>query len=116
MHGSQCESPLLERRLAYEFNVLLSVTAVYLALLGLGFIFAPQTIGVGAIPADAVPALIAYLRMFGPAFLGIAVLNRLLETISESALWRVILNVESRLMPDPVMLPVTELHRGTISE
>ncbi len=26
-------------------------------------------------------------------------------TISESALWRVILNVESRLMPDLVMVP-----------
>jgi hypothetical protein len=58
-----------------KLNVLLSVTAVYLAVLGLGFIFAPQTIGAGAVPADAPPALIAYLRMFGPAFLGIAVLN-----------------------------------------
>jgi hypothetical protein len=58
-----------------KLNVLLSTTAAYMALLGLGFIFAPQTIGIGAVPADASPALIAYLRVFGSTFLGIAVLN-----------------------------------------
>ena len=58
-----------------KLKVLLSITAVYLALLGLGFIFAPQAIGTGAVPQDAPDALIAYLRMFGPPFLGIAVLN-----------------------------------------
>lgn len=58
-----------------KLNVLLGMTAVYMALLGLGFIFAPQAIGVGAVPADAPAALIAYLRVFGSTFLGIAVLN-----------------------------------------
>ena len=58
-----------------KLNVLLSITAVYMALLGLGFIFAPQAIGIGAVPADAPAALIAYLRLFGSTFLGIAVLN-----------------------------------------
>lgn len=58
-----------------RLDTLLGITAVYLALLGLGFIFAPAAIGTGAVPADAPPALIAYLRMFGPPFLGIAVLN-----------------------------------------
>jgi hypothetical protein len=58
-----------------KLNVLLRITAVYMALLGLGFIFAPQAIGIGAVPADAPAALIAYLRVFGSTFLGIAVLN-----------------------------------------
>jgi hypothetical protein len=58
-----------------KLNLLLSITAVYMGLLGLGFIFAPQKIGVGAVPADAPAALIAYLRVFGSTFLGIAVLN-----------------------------------------
>jgi hypothetical protein len=61
--------------LLMKLNVLLSITAVYMALLGLGFIFAPQAIGTGAVPADAPAALIAYLRVFGSTFLGIAVLN-----------------------------------------
>jgi hypothetical protein len=58
-----------------KLNLLLGITAVYLALLGLGFIFAPQTIGAGAVPENPPDALIAYLRMFGPIFLGVAVLN-----------------------------------------
>jgi hypothetical protein len=58
-----------------KLNVLLGITAVYLAILGIAFIVVPLAAGAGAVPADAPPALIAYLRMFGPPFLGIAVLN-----------------------------------------
>jgi len=58
-----------------KLNILLGIAAVYMAVVGLGFIFAPQTIGRGAVPADASAALIAYLRIFGSPFLGIAVLN-----------------------------------------
>lgn len=58
-----------------KLNVLLGIAAIYTALVGLGFIFAPLTIGRGAVPPDASDALIAYLRIFGSPFLGIAVLN-----------------------------------------
>lgn len=58
-----------------KLKLLFSITAVYMGLLGLGFIFAPREIGIGAVPADAPAALIAYLRVFGSTFLGIAVLN-----------------------------------------
>lgn len=58
-----------------KLSVLLTVTAVYMAILGLGFIFAPEAIGVGAVPPDPPDALVAYLRVFGGPFLGIAVLN-----------------------------------------
>jgi hypothetical protein len=58
-----------------RLKILLSFTATYMAVLGLGFIFAPLAIGRGAVPADAPAALIAYLRVFGGTFLGIAVLN-----------------------------------------
>jgi hypothetical protein len=58
-----------------ELRVLLSIAAIYMALVGFGFIFAPQAIGIGAVPTDASAALIAYLRLFGSPFLGIAVLN-----------------------------------------
>ena len=56
-------------------RILLSIVAIYMALVGLGLIFAPQRFGVGAVPPDASAALIAYLRLFGSPFLGIAVLN-----------------------------------------
>ena len=58
-----------------ELRILLSIAAIYLALVGLGLIFAPQAFGTGAVPTDASAALLAYLRLFGSPFLGVAVLN-----------------------------------------
>jgi hypothetical protein len=58
-----------------KLSALLSIAAAYMGLAGLGFIFAPQAFGTGAVPADASEALIAYVRLFGSPFLGIAVLN-----------------------------------------
>ena len=58
-----------------RLKLLLSISAIYMALLGLGFIFAPQAIGIGAVPADASAALIAYLRVFGSTFIAIALMN-----------------------------------------
>ena len=58
-----------------KLKFLLTVPAIYLAVLGIGFMLVPQQIGIGAVPADASPALIAYLRIFGGPCLGIAVLN-----------------------------------------
>jgi len=46
-----------------------------MGLVGLGLIFAPQAFGVGAVPADASAAMIAFLRLWGGPLLGIGVLN-----------------------------------------
>lgn len=58
-----------------QLRILLGIAAVYMALAGLGFIFAPLAAGVGAVPTNPSAELIAYLRLFGSPFLGIAVLN-----------------------------------------
>ena len=58
-----------------KLNTLLIISAIYMALLGLGFVFAPQAIGIGALPVEASTALVAYLRVFGSTFIAIAVLN-----------------------------------------
>lgn len=58
-----------------KLKVLLSIAAAYMALVGLGMIFVPYQFGIGAVPADASPALIAFLRIFGGPCIGIAVLN-----------------------------------------
>lgn len=58
-----------------KLRILFSIAALYMAAAGLGFIFAPRTFGAGAVPADASAALVAYLRLFGSPFLGIAVLD-----------------------------------------
>lgn len=56
-------------------KAVLSIAAAYMALVGLGMMFVPHQFGVGAVPADASPALIAFLRIFGGPCIGIAVLN-----------------------------------------
>jgi hypothetical protein len=58
-----------------RLRILLSIAAIYMALVGLGLIVAPQAIGMGAVRTAASDALVAYLRLFGSPFLGIAVLN-----------------------------------------
>lgn len=56
-------------------RILLSIAAIYMALVGLGLIFAPDAFGTGAVPSDPSPELIAFLRLWGSPLLGIAVLN-----------------------------------------
>lgn len=58
-----------------QLKTLLSIAAIYLGLVAIGYIFIPKTFGVGAVPTDASAALIAYLRLFGSPLLGIAVLD-----------------------------------------
>jgi hypothetical protein len=58
-----------------KLNAVLTVSAIYLGVLGVGFMLAPRQIGIGAVPLDPSPELVAYLRVLGGPFLGIAVLN-----------------------------------------
>ncbi len=53
----------------------LMISAIYLAMVGLALMFAPLQFGIGAVPADAAPELVALLRLLGGPFLGIAALN-----------------------------------------
>ena len=58
-----------------RIKLLLTMSAAYLAAVGLALLFAPLAFGVGAVPPDASPELIALLRLLGGPFVGIAVLN-----------------------------------------
>jgi hypothetical protein len=58
-----------------NLKTLLTVSAIYLGLVGLGVMLVPQQFGIGAVPPDASPALIAFLRVFGGPLAGIAVLD-----------------------------------------
>lgn len=53
----------------------LTISAIYLALVGLALMFFPVQFGRDAVPTDAAPELLALLRLLGGPFLGIAVLN-----------------------------------------
>jgi hypothetical protein len=67
-----------------KLKAALTISAIYLAILGIGFMFVPRQIGLGAVPADASPPLVAYLRIFGGPCLGIAVLNWLARNAEPS--------------------------------
>lgn len=69
-----------------KLKPVLTVAAIYLGVLGVGFMLFPREIGIHAVPADASPALVAYLRVFGGPFIGIAVLNWLARNAEPSAM------------------------------
>jgi hypothetical protein len=69
----------------------LTLSALYLALVGLGLVFFPLQFGTGAVPANPPPALVALLRLLGGPFLGIAVLNWLSRSAEPSTLRAVLL-------------------------
>jgi hypothetical protein len=64
----------------------LALSAIYLAIVGLALMLVPLQFGVGAVPPDASPQLIALLRLLGGPFLGIAALNWLSRGASPGVL------------------------------
>lgn len=69
----------------------LMLSALYLGAIGVALMLFPLQFGVGAVPADASPELIALLRLLGGPFLGIAVLNWLTRNAEPSPALRAIL-------------------------
>jgi hypothetical protein len=72
-------------------KVLFSLAALYLGLVGLGMTLVPAQFGIGAVPPDAPPALLAFLRIFGGPCLGIAVLDWSVRNAEPSATRRAII-------------------------
>lgn len=58
-----------------KLRTLFIIASAYLTVVGFGFTLFPQAFGTGAIPVDASPVLITYLRIFGAPLLGIAILD-----------------------------------------
>lgn len=58
-----------------KLNTVLSISAIYMALVGLGYLVSPAALSLGAVDASASPVLTAFLRIPASTFLGIAVLN-----------------------------------------
>jgi hypothetical protein len=70
-----CHTERPSWKLPMGLKLTLMISAIYLAVVGLALMFAPLQFGIGAVPASASPELIAFLRLLGGPFLGIAVLN-----------------------------------------
>ena len=69
----------------------LTLSALYLGAIGLGLLLAPLQFGVGAVPVDASPQLVALMRLLGGPFLGIAALNWLSRNVGSPPLLRAVL-------------------------
>ncbi|MGW6334951.1 hypothetical protein [Nocardia rhamnosiphila] len=72
-------------------KALLTVAALYLAVIGLALLLVPAQFGVGAVPEDATPELIALLRLLGGPFLGIALLNWMSRTLAPATIRNTVL-------------------------
>jgi hypothetical protein len=71
-------------------EIVLTCASIYLGLVGLGMMFVPQHFGIGAVPSDPSPELLAFLRIFGGPCVGIAVLDWLTRKAEPSRLRNVI--------------------------
>ena len=68
-----------------KLKAVLTVSAFYVPSSASGSWFAPRQIEIDAVPADASPALIAYLRILADPVLGIAALNWMARNAEPSA-------------------------------
>lgn len=72
-------------------KAVLTLSAIYLAAIGLSLLFVPVQFGVGAVPENASPQLVALLRLLGGPLLGIAALNWLSRNAGPSRSMKTIL-------------------------
>ena len=72
-------------------KIVLIAAALYLAAIGLGLMAVPRQFGIGAVPPDASPELVALLRLLGGPFLGIAALDWRTRDAPPSATLRAVL-------------------------
>ena len=73
-----------------QLKGLLTISAIYQAIIAFGMMVVPRQFGVDAVPANATPALIAFLRIFGGPLAGIAVLNWMARKFEPSPALRAI--------------------------
>lgn len=67
-----------------KLKVVFIISAVYMALIGIGHLFAPVTMSAGVIPADASAGIVAFLRHYSALFIAIAVMNWMVRNAEPS--------------------------------
>jgi hypothetical protein len=58
-----------------KLKVLLIISTIYMALIGVGHLVSPVAMSAGVVPADASLGLVAFLRHYSALFIAIAVMN-----------------------------------------
>lgn len=67
-----------------KLKVIFIIAAVYMALIGIGHLFAPVAMSAGVIPADASAGVVAFLRHYSALFIAIAVMNWMVRNAEPS--------------------------------
>jgi hypothetical protein len=67
-----------------KLKVVFIISAVYMALIGIGHLFAPVAMSAGVIPADASAGVAAFLRHYAALFIAIAVMNWMVRNAEPS--------------------------------
>ncbi len=67
-----------------KLSLVLMISAVYMGLLGLGYLLSPAAMSFGAVGDSPAPALIGMLRIQASLFIGIAVLNWMARNVEAS--------------------------------
>lgn len=58
-----------------KLKVIFIIATIYMALIGIGHLFAPVAMSAGVVPADASAGLVAFLRHYSALFIAIAVMD-----------------------------------------
>src|SRR5205823_2898226 len=75
---------ILQSEVLMKLNLLLILAAIYLALIGLGYLLVPDALLFGTLAAGAAAPLLANLRGVASTFFGIAVVNWLARNAEPS--------------------------------
>ena len=67
-----------------QVKALLTIAAIYQAIIAFGMMVVQRQFGIDAVPVNASPALISFLRIFGGPLAGIAVLNWMARKLEPS--------------------------------
>lgn len=68
-----------------RLKIVFIISAIYMALIGLGHLLAPIAMSAGAVPADASSGLVAFIRHYSALFVSIAALNWMVRNAEPSA-------------------------------
>lgn len=67
-----------------RLKIMLIISAVYMALIGIGHLVSPVSMSAGVVPSDASVGMVAFLRHYSALFLAIAVMNWLARNAEAS--------------------------------
>lgn len=93
-------------------KILFTISALYMALIGIGHLFAPVEMSAGVVAADASSGMVAFLRHYAALFIALAVMYWLLRNAEPSTALNAIILSSIILYGLAAVLDVTAVLSG----